>query len=149
MPWKKLLLPVHGDDADAKALQLACDLVKDAKGKVYLVYVIEVPHHLPLDSDVSPESSRGETVLRQMEDMAKEYKGVVEASMLQARDAGPAIVLEAVERQADLILMTVPYQTRHGSFTLGNAAPHVLRFAPCPVLIWRTGMTPSLNGARE
>ncbi len=148
MPWKKILVPVHGDDSDANALRLACDLVKETKGKVYLVYVIEVPHHLPLDSDVSAESGKGEEVLRQMEGLAKEYKGTVEAAMLQARDTGPAIVQEAVERQVDLVLLAVPYQEHHGGFTLGRAAPHVLKYAPCPVLLWRLEMPPGEQAAK-
>ena len=146
MAWKKVLVPVQGDDTDAKALRLACDLTKESKGKVYLVYVIEVPHHLPLDSDVSTESGKGEEILRRMEELGKEYKGSVEAAMLQARDAGPAVVQEAVERQADLILMAVTYQAQHGNFTLGKAAPHVLKYAPCPVLLWRMEMATAVNG---
>jgi nucleotide-binding universal stress UspA family protein len=142
MPWKKVLIPVHGNDTDPKALRLACDLTRDAKGSVYLVYVIEVPHHLPLDSDLPKESSNAEETLHRMEELGKEYKTGVEAVMLQAREAGPAIVQEAVEREVDLILLALPYQLQHGSFSLGKAAPHVLKYAPCPVLLWRLELTP-------
>ncbi|MBI4202654.1 MAG: universal stress protein [Chloroflexi bacterium] len=137
MPWKKVLVPLHGDDTDANATRMACNLARESKGKVYLVYVIEVPHHLPLDSNVSTESSKGEEILRRMENLVKECKAAVETALLQARDSGPAIVQEAVERQADVILIGVPYQTQYGSFTLGRTAPYVLQYAPCPVMVWR------------
>lgn len=149
MPWKKVLIPVHGNDTDPRALRLACDLTKDAKGTVYVVYVIEVPHHLPLDSDFPAESSKAEEALHLMEELSKEYKTGVEAVMLQAREAGPAIVQEAVEREADLILLTLPYQLQHGSFSLGKAAPHVLRHAPCQVLLWRLELLPQDSGTQN
>ncbi|MBI4340362.1 MAG: universal stress protein [Chloroflexi bacterium] len=145
-PWKRVLVPVRGDPTDAKALRLACEVTRDPKGKVFVVYVIEVPHHLPLDSDIASESTRAEEVLHQLEALGKEYKGTVEAVVLQARDAGPAVVQEAVERQVDIILMAVPYQMQHGLFTLGSAAPHILRYAPCPVLLWRQEMSPQGYG---
>ncbi len=57
--------------------------------------------------------------------------------MLQAREAGPAIVDEASEEEVDLILMGLAYKKRFGEFSLGTAAPYILQHAPCPVLLLR------------
>ena len=59
MEVKRVLLPVHGDDPDQESLQLACKLTKESKGKVYVLYVIEVSRQLPLDADISSETARG------------------------------------------------------------------------------------------
>jgi nucleotide-binding universal stress UspA family protein len=58
--------------------------------------------------------------------------------LLQARAVGPAIVDEAIERDADAIVMTAAVHRRHGRLTLGETTVHVLLNAPCEVLVIRT-----------
>ncbi len=60
-----------------------------------------------------------------------------EADIIQARDVGPAIVEEAVEREADLIIIGLTQKRRVGSCSVGNVIPHVLKEAPCRVLLSR------------
>jgi nucleotide-binding universal stress UspA family protein len=61
----------------------------------------------------------------------------VHTDLLQAREAGPAIVSEAVERQAELIVLGVPYKEKFGGFTVEPRALYVLDHAPCRVLLVR------------
>ena len=61
----------------------------------------------------------------------------VETDILQARDAGPAIVDEAVERGADIILMGFSYKRRFGQYSLGHVVPFVLKNSPCPVILYQ------------
>lgn len=148
MHAKRVLVPVHGDACDDLALQVACDLTRKEKGKVYVLYVIEVQRELPLDVDLSSETSLVEEVLQNLERLGnKEYKGNVEAEILQAREAGPAVVLEAVERRVDAIVVGLSYKKRYGAFSLGHTVPHILKNAPCPVLVWRQGVEP--NGSKQ
>jgi len=114
---------------------LACTMSKDTKAMLYALYVIEVGHELPLDSEL--DSAHGESALSRTEDVAKEMKCHVEAELIQARRAGPAIVQEAQERGAELIVMGIRYKRRYGQFTLGETATYVLKNAPCPVITWR------------
>ena len=137
MEAKRVLLPVNGDDSDEESLRLACSLVKESKGKIYILYVIEVARQFPLDADVSSETVRGEEVLQRMEKLGKEYQVEVDAEILQAREAGPAVVQEAVEREVETIVVGVPYKRRYGAFSLGRTVPFILRNSPCPVLLWR------------
>ena len=65
----------------------------------------------------------------------------MEATLLQARDVGPAVVQEAMERGAQLIVMQMPYKKRFGSFTLGDTIPYILKNAPCQVILCRDAMT--------
>lgn len=137
MQAKRVLLPVNGDDSDEESLTLACNLVRESKGKIYVLYVIEVARQLPLDSDVSSEFVKGEEVLQRIESLGKKYHVEVEAEILQAREAGPAVVQEAVERQVGAIVVGVPYKRRYGAFSLGRTVPFILKNSPCPVLLWR------------
>ena len=130
-----ILVPINGDKAGEEAFRLACDLSKENKAKVRVLYVIEVGQELPLDAEV--DAALGEAVLSRIEALAAEVKCNVQAEYLQARHAGPAIVQEALERESGLIIMGIPYKRRLGSFTLGNTASHILKHASCPVIMAR------------
>ena len=56
---------------------------------------------------------------------------------MQARDTGPAVVDEAEEFGADLIVMGLPYKRRFGEFNLGRTVPYVLKNAACRVILFR------------
>ena len=144
MQASRVLVPVCGVEADEDALALACDMIRPAKGKVYVLYVIEVRRSLPLDADVEAENAKGEDVLQRMENLGKKFHVDLEAGILRARDAGPAVVQEAVDREVQAIVIGVPYRWHHGVFSLGHTVPYILRNAPCPVLLWRQEM--STNG---
>ena len=133
----RILVPVIGQDVDKEALQLACGIAKDNKSKVHVVYVIEVKRSLPLDAELEREIQKAEEALKRAEDIADVEEWEVETDLLQARDVGPAIVDEAVERESDLVVMGVEYKRRFGEFHLGHSAPYVLKNAPCHVLLLR------------
>jgi len=105
------------------AVQFACTLAKRSRGKVHVVHVIEVRRSLPLDADLVAEAQRGEDILSQAEAAAKKEDFEVEGDLLQARDAGHAIVDEAVERQADAIILGVPFRPPSVSSSLAKY-PH-------------------------
>ena len=42
-----------------------------------------------------------------------------------------------MDKEVDAIVLGVPYTTRFGSFSIGEAAPYVLKNAPCHVVLWR------------
>ena len=48
---------------------------------------------------------------------------------------------EAVERDADLLVLGVPFRTRFGGeFAIGRTIPYVLQNAPCAVWVVREPM---------
>ena len=137
MEVSKVLVAVKGEKVDEEAIRLACTMARGKKGKVYVVYVIEVKRALPLDAEIEPETEKAEQVLKRAERIADEVDYTVETELLQAREVGPAIVDEAVERCADTIFMGMSYKKRFGEFDLGSVVPYVLKNAPCRVLLWR------------
>ena len=68
--------------------------------------------------------------------VAREQGYSIETDLLQARGAGPTIIDEAVEREADLILIGVEYKKHFGQFSLGTVIPYVLKNAPCRVMLY-------------
>lgn len=137
MDIKRILVPINGDRADEEAVRLACSLARRNKAKIYAVYVIEVERILPLDAEIQPEMRKAEEVLDKAEQMAEEEEYQMESEILQAREAGHAIVKEAVEKTVDLIVMGFTYKRRFGEFSLGTTMPYVMRNASCRVIVCR------------
>lgn len=137
LAFKSILVPVNGSEASTLAVEFACTIAKRTRGKVHVVHVIEVKRALPLDADLTEEAQRGEDILTQAEEVARRQDFEVEGDLLQARDAGHAIVDEAMERGADSIIIGVPFNRPFGEFELSRVPAHVLRSAPCQVVLLR------------
>jgi len=134
---KKILVPLSGGSADEEAIKLACNLARKPKAKVYAAYVIEVERDLPLDTPVDSETEKAEEILSHAEDIAAKADYDIETDLLQARETGPAIVDEAVEKGVDLIVMGIDYKKRLGVFDLGQTIPYIFKEAPCQILLYR------------
>lgn len=134
---RRILVPVEGAGQDNESIVLACSLAKRDKSEILLLYVIEVRRHLPIDAEMSQEIERGETVLAQVQRFADKIGCRVTTDLLQAREAGTAIVNEAVERDAQLIVMGVPYQEKFGEYCVQARAQYVLENAGCRVILAR------------
>lgn len=141
MDIHKILVPVVGTEADDEAMRLACGLAKKNKGKIWAVYVITVKRCLPLEAEIGSEIQQAEGILDHIESVAEEQGWEVETDVLQAREVGPAIIDESVERDIDLILMGINYKRRFGQFSLGSVVPYVLKNAPCPVILYHLSTT--------
>jgi nucleotide-binding universal stress UspA family protein len=136
MEFNKILVPVTGTAADEEAMRLACRLTKKNKGKIWAVYVITIKRSLPLDAEIGPEVKKAEDILDRIAIVAEEEDYEIETDLLQSREAGPTIVDEAVEREADVILMGLSYKRHFGQFSLGSVVPYVLKNAPCQVILY-------------
>ena len=136
MEFRKILVPVTGSEVDEEAIKLACRLAKKDKGKIWAFYVITVKRSLPLEAEIESEIKKAEGMLDHVESIAEEQDYEIETDILQAREAGPAIIDEAVERDVGLILMGVTYKRRFGQYSLGDVILYVLKNAPCRVILY-------------
>ena len=118
-------------------MELATSLLtKKGKGSICAVHIIPIERTLPLDAEIEPKIRKADDILTHIESFAEEKGYKIEADLLQSREAGLAIVNEAIEREADLILMGLPHKTRFGEFSMGDVVPYVLKNAPCRVIIY-------------
>lgn len=135
--FKSILVPVNGSEYSLNAVEFACNIARRTRATVHVVHVIEVKRSLPLDAELVTEAQAGEAILAEAEAVARRQDSEVAGDLLQARDAGHAIVDEAVERQADVIVLGVPFRRPFGEFELGKVATHVLKSAHCEVILLR------------
>jgi len=137
MGFSRILVPVGGSGAAEESMRLACRLARKGKAQIWSVYVITIKRSLPIDAEIESETQKAESILDHVEDVAEEEGFTVETDIVQAREAGPAIIDEAVERKVNLILMGIQHKTRFGQFSLGSVVPYVLKNAPCPVILFQ------------
>jgi nucleotide-binding universal stress UspA family protein len=145
MPVENILVPVHGNGCDDEALRLAGKMARNNNATIHALYVIEIKRDLPLDAEITQETSKAEEILQHLEKLSRDWECSVEATLLQARNVGPAVVQEAMDRGSELIVMQMPYTKRFGSFTLGDTIPYILKNAPCQVILCRDAMTPYIK----
>ena len=141
MNFARILVPVTGSQADEEAVELACRLAKPDKGEIHAVYIITMKRDLPLDAEIGTEIQKAEDILAGIERVAATENYKVYTEVLQAREAGPAIVTAAAEREVDLILMGIAYKIRFGEFSLGEVVPYVLKNSPCRVILYQSSYT--------
>jgi len=118
-------------------MDLSCYLAKRGRARLYVVHVIEVKRTMPLEVDLPAEVEKGEEILQRAEEVARKWRQEVETEVLQARDAGTAIVEEADRRGVDLIVIGLRYRKRFDQFHLGDTVMHVLKNASCRVYVCR------------
>jgi nucleotide-binding universal stress UspA family protein len=139
--YERLLVPVDGTVNDEHVMSVVADLVHVHQVSITLIYVVEVMQAMPLDAELPEEIDRGERILDRAESIARTQPRhkltTVTTDLLQARSAGTAIVDEAIERRADVIVMATKNRARHGKVSMGETAAYILKNAPCDVLIVR------------
>ena len=124
---------ICGDKLDFNLVYLGCQMAKGAKRKVHLVHVIEVPRALPLKAVLTQESERADKLLNSAIEIAGKVGCEAVAEVVQARDAGPAIVDEARDHHCALILIGLVRNNNRSQNDLGKIVPYVLANAPCRV----------------
>lgn len=134
---RKIVVALGGASVDHDVVRLVAGLAKPVKAQVTLVHVIEVRWNMPLDAVLEAETERGELLLDDGHNIAKQLGIEVETELLQARDAAAAIIDTARERGADLILLGMPYRRRFGRTYVGRTVQDVYLGAPCAVLAYR------------
>jgi nucleotide-binding universal stress UspA family protein len=126
---------------DERMVRLIVDLARPTRAEVAAVHVVEVNWDRPLDADVAVGSEEAQRVLDVAEGLAEHLHGRLETVLIQARNVGAALVDEAVERGADLLVVGLPYRKRFGGdFAIGRVVPYVLKNAPCAVWVAREPM---------
>lgn len=141
-PFRRAVLALNGGPSDARIVRLAAEYTHASKAELVAVHVVEIDWTLPLDADIAGRSEEVQQVLDLAEAAAEQAKVELESVLLQARDVGAALVDEATERQADLLILGLPYRKRFGGdFAIGRTIPYVLKNAPCSVWVVRDPMT--------
>ena len=139
--FQRAVLALNGGASDARIVRLLASAATKTKIELIAVHVVEIDWTLPLDADIAGRSEDVPRVLDSAEEIAEAFKVTLEPVLLQARDVAAAIVDEATERGADLLVVGLPYRKRFGGeFAIGRTIPYILQNAPCSVWVVREPM---------
>ena len=140
--FQRAVVALNGGPSAARIVRLVAEMAARYKAEVIAVHVVEIDWTLPLDADIAGRSEEVQRVLDVAEAIAEHSKVTMEPVLLQARDVGAAIVDEATERGADLLVAGLPYRKRFGGeFAIGRTIPYILQNAPCAVWVVREPMS--------
>ena len=140
--FRRAVVALNGGSSDARIIRLVAFEARRSKAELIAVHVVEIDWTLPLDADIAGRSEDIQQILDTAESLAEDYKVILESVLLQARDVGAAIVDEATERNADLLVVGLPYRKRFGGeFAIGRTIPYILQNAPCAVWVVRDPIT--------
>ena len=136
--FRRAVLALNGGPSDARIVKLVAGYAKTTTAELVAVHVVEIDWTLPLDADIAGRSEEVQRILDTAESVAEEYRVMLDPVLLQARDVGAAIVDETTEREADLLVVGLPYRKRFGGeFAIGRTIPYILQNAPCAVWVVR------------
>lgn len=155
--YKQILVPVDGSETANKALQTALALAKDSGGRVRVVHVME---ELAYVSGYEQFGAYTEDLLNAMQEAGKK---VLQDAMTRAQSAGveadnmlfdsvsgrlaEVVANAAREWNADLIVVGTHGRRGVGRMLLGSGAEQIIRLAPVPVLVIRSGTESSTKSA--
>jgi nucleotide-binding universal stress UspA family protein len=140
---KKILVPVDFSDCSRKALRYALALAKEHQAAITLVHVISPPSYpvgefggLEYGNLVADMRVGGE---KQLKEMARNDVGNAAPVDIRILSGAPAteVVETAKELDVDMIVVSTHGHTGLKHVLLGSVAEHVVRTAPCPVLVVR------------
>jgi nucleotide-binding universal stress UspA family protein len=136
--FRRAIIALSGGTCDDRIVRLAAELGKPNHSELIGVHVVEVGFSMPLDAEIASRSDEAQQILDHAEGQAETRKARLEPVLLQAREVGAALVDEATEREADLLIVGLPYRKRFGGdFAIGRTIPYVLKHAPCEVWVVR------------
>jgi basic amino acid/polyamine antiporter, APA family len=117
-------------------VKLACQISTGMEAELLALHVVEVTPGLPLDAEAAVLDEPGKHVLARAREVASETcSRQMAAQLVRARHAGEAIVGEAKERRAELLVMG--YHGHHGlgEILLGSTVQYVSHHAPCRMIV--------------
>lgn len=136
---RKILAPVDFSEASGKAVQYALAMAGEFGAEVILIHVIEPYPILPeLPAAAVEMQAALETQAKsQMRHLESRITDVQCRSIVCVGNPARRIAAEASSQQADLIVLSTHGRTGFAHALLGSVAEHVVRIAPCPVLVVR------------
>jgi nucleotide-binding universal stress UspA family protein len=141
LPFRKAALGLNGGPTDELVVNLGCELAKPSSGELVAIHVIEVDWSHELSDELTAENEAASAVLDLAEGIAEKFRVKLTGDLLQAREVAAALVDEAIEIGADVIILGLPYRKRFGGdFAIGETIPYVLQNAPCQVIVVREPM---------
>ncbi len=135
--------PEHADEL----ARVACQMARGTGAELMAISVAEIGPALPLDAEAEILDREAKQALERAAQVALEACGCeIRTTLVRARAAGPALVEEAQERRAGLLVMGYHGRLGIGQMLLGSCVQYVATHAPCRVIL---EISPAASHGRE
>jgi APA family basic amino acid/polyamine antiporter len=137
LEYRTIVVPVVRSAETEEALVAAARLAAERGATIAIVAVLEVPYSLPLDADMPDEEAEADELLDEARAVVERYGVRAVTRLARARRAGPAIVEDAAQRQAELVVLGARRRAVRGARTpvFGGTVRTVLKESPTRVLV--------------
>ena len=143
-PYKRLLVPVDFSPVSLEALASARELARTTGASLHLFHSVDDVAWryvgYPLDALAQVQTAVTDSANEQLRELAiqEQREGLpVESTLVVSTRPASAIVAFAREHAIDLIVMGTHGRGAMLRMMLGSVAEHVVRTAPCPVMVVR------------
>jgi nucleotide-binding universal stress UspA family protein len=134
--YRRILVPVSIAVPSDEAMAIACRLSAERGATVAILGVVEVPAELPLDAQMQAEDEATRRALAEARAVAELYGVAASTRVVRARAAAEAIVAQAEQSTAQLIVLGAPRRrTNRRGPIFGRTVAAVLGQAPCRVMV--------------
>ena len=133
--YQRILVPLKLGPIGDEVLATAIKLAEEERARIDVLHVIRVPMEYPLDAEMIDAEERAAASIAEAKLLAEEHGVEVEGTIVRARALGEAIVEHARETGADLIVLGSAPRWRRQSRFFSPTVDHVLRKAPCEVMV--------------
>jgi basic amino acid/polyamine antiporter, APA family len=135
LEYSSIVVPVTRSPESEEALVAAARLAAERRATIAIVHVLEVPLSLPLNAELPEEEEAANELLDEARAIVESYGVRAVVRLARARRAGPAIVEEAVRRNAELIIVGAPRRLGRRGPVFGKTVDYVLKASPVRVLV--------------
>jgi APA family basic amino acid/polyamine antiporter len=133
--FSRILVPMKLGEIGEEMIATAVKLAQEAGASVEALHVIRVPLELPIDALMTDEEERAEASIAEAKLLGSDQGVTVDGKTVRARSIGQAIVQEAEESGADLIVLGSAPRWRRQSRFFSPTVEYVLKRASGEVLI--------------
>jgi nucleotide-binding universal stress UspA family protein len=138
--FARIVVPIQGEVVSDRLVALASQMAKYRGAVMDVVYVIEVPLHLPIDAVTEEQQRTADEAFAKAARIAGRYDVKISRHVQRARQAGPSIVEYARDNGADFVLMGDILKTNRRGTRYARSVEYVFENAPCEVIIDRPPM---------
>ncbi len=129
-----VMVLVRGTALDQKLLEHTKSLLSKNHGNLLILYIITVPRSLPLDVEIDKQVKVAESVLEKSVAVVKRIAHI-DTHIIQAREVGYAVVVEAQEKKVDAVVVGAHSQPSLDKFQIDPDILYILENAKCEVIL--------------
>jgi basic amino acid/polyamine antiporter, APA family len=133
--YDAILVPLKLGPIGEEVLATALKLAEEHRARVRALHVVRVELSLPMDAPMEDEEERAAAAIAQAKLLAGELGVAAEGRIVRARSIGEAIVAQARDSGADLIVLGSSPRWRRQSRFFSPTVDYVLRHAEPEVMV--------------